>query len=98
MKLRTATHTQTGAAIAEIWTDDGRQLVGTIYGSPTGVSKHIVNHPLLVAIDVHEPPAIHIDLSIGIPRQPDTNPRQRGPRDDQTAGYIGLIKRMGRGR
>ena len=68
MALTAHEHTITGATMFELRDEDGR-LVAGIYATDDGlkvVSKYITNHPLLVAIDPNEPPAIVINLAPGI--------------------------------
>lgn len=69
MRLRVAHHAISSAPMVEILSDTG-QLIGCIYPTNAGVkivSKYIVNHETLVAIEIQEPPALLIDLAAAIP-------------------------------
>ena len=68
MRLQLAPHSHKSDSIVELRTDAG-ELVACIYSSARGlkiVSKYILNHPMLVAIDAAEPPAMLIDLARGM--------------------------------
>ena len=56
-----------GPVVIDVFTPGG-ELVGVIYPTALGckvVSKHIEKNPLLVTLDLEEPPAIHVNFLIG---------------------------------
>jgi hypothetical protein len=81
VKLEASTHSITGATMFELRTDFG-VLVAGIYATENGlkiVSKYVVNHPLLVAIEPHPlPPAIVIDLAEGMRQWFEASEGERG--------------------
>jgi hypothetical protein len=53
--------------VVEVWSSDEQTMLGVLYPTATGVkfvSKYITNHPLLVAVDPANPPAVVISLEL----------------------------------